>query len=74
MALSSPSQAPSGTKGRPSILYAIPSPRTSAHQIANGTMYPVFRMRPRTAKGNFVITWARTKLTEKGLVVTTLPK
>ena len=58
----------------PSILCAIPSPRTSAHQTANGTMYPVFRMRPRTAKGNFVIARARAKLTEKGLVVTALPE
>ena len=73
MVLSSPSQAPSGTEGQPSILYAIPSPRTSAHQTANGTMYPVFRMRPRTAKGNFVITRARAKPTEKGPVGTTLP-
>ena len=74
MVLSSPSQAPSGTQGQLSILYAIPSPRTSAHQIANGTMYPLFRMRPRTAKGNFVITRARAKPTEKGPVIPTLPK
>ena len=33
-----------------------------AHQTANGTMNPVFRTRPRTAKGNFVITRARAKL------------
>ena len=74
MALSSPSQAPSGTEGQPSILYAIPSPRTSAHQTANETINPAFRMRPRTAKGNFVITRARAKLTENGPVVTALPK
>ena len=73
MALSSPSQAPSGTEGQPSILYTIPSPRSSAHQTANGTMYPVFRMRPRTAKGNFVITRARAKLPAKGPVGTALP-
>ena len=73
MALSSQSQAPSWTEGQPSILYAIPSPCTSAHQTAKGTMYPVFRMRPRTAKGNFVITRAGAKLTENRPVGTALP-
>ena len=72
-ALSSPSPAPSETEGQPSILYAIPSLRTYAHQTANETINPAFRMRNRTAKGNFVITRARAKPTEKGLVGTTLP-
>ena len=74
MALSSPSQAPSKTEGQPSTLHAVPSPRTSAHQTANGTVYPAFRTRPRTAKGNSVIAQASAKPAEKGPVGTALPE